>query len=59
MTAPSYRHRYTYEEYLAYEDSGNTKHELLDGVILGIAGGSPEHSAIATERSDCPRCRAR
>jgi hypothetical protein len=47
MTAPSYRHRYTYEEYLAYEDGANTKHEFLDGVIFGIAGGSPEHGAIA------------
>lgn len=48
MTAlPQPRHRYTYEEYLAYERDSAMKHEFFDGEILAMAGGSPRHSAIA------------
>jgi Uma2 family endonuclease len=41
------RHRYTYEEYLAYERDAATKHEYFDGEIYVMAGGSPRHSALA------------
>jgi Uma2 family endonuclease len=48
MTALSEpRHRYTYEEYLAYEQDAAMKHEFVDGEILAMAGGSPRHSALA------------
>lgn len=45
--APARSIRYTYAEYLALEESSNVKHEFLDGQIYGMAGGTPEHAAIA------------
>jgi Uma2 family endonuclease len=39
--------RYTREEYRSFERASNMKHEFLDGVIYAMAGGSPEHAAIA------------
>jgi len=41
------RHRYTYEEYLAYERDSQLKHEYEDGVIVALAGGSRRHNALA------------
>ena len=40
-------HRYTYEEYLAYERDSQLKHEYDDGEILAMAGGSRRHNALA------------
>jgi len=34
-------------DYLALEASSNVKHEYLDGQIYGMAGGTPEHAALA------------
>jgi Uma2 family endonuclease len=45
------RHRYTYAEYLAYERDSGLKHAYEDGEILGIAGGSRRHSALASRVS--------
>jgi Uma2 family endonuclease len=42
---PAYR-RVTVREFLAM-DLGDAKAELVDGVILMMAGGSPRHAAIA------------
>jgi Uma2 family endonuclease len=39
--------RATYGDYLAVEQSSEHRHELIDGVIVAIAGGSDEHNAIA------------
>jgi Uma2 family endonuclease len=47
MSAPSRPVRYTRAEYVALERSSNVKHELLDGVIYAMAGGSPEHAAVS------------
>lgn len=41
------RHRHTYAEYLAYEQDSGLKHEFDDGEILGMAGGSRRHNALA------------
>jgi len=41
------RHRYSYDEYLAYERDCERKHEYDDGQILAMAGGSLRHSALA------------
>ena len=41
------RHRYTYEEYLAYERDSGLKHEYDDGEIVAMAGGSRRHNALA------------
>lgn len=47
MSALAHRVRYSYAEYLALEASSNVKHEYFDGQIYGMAGGSPEHAALA------------
>lgn len=47
MPAPAHRIRYTYGDYLALEASSNVKHEFLDGQIYAMAGGTPEHAALA------------
>jgi Uma2 family endonuclease len=41
------RHRYTFEDYLAVEEMGGVKHEFFDGEIYAMAGGTPEHAALA------------
>lgn len=38
---------YTYGEYLALEEQSPTRHEYLDGEIYAMAGGSPDHAALA------------
>jgi Uma2 family endonuclease len=38
---------HTYAEYLAFEASSNVKHEFLGGQIYAMAGGTPEHAALA------------
>ncbi len=40
--------QYTYEEYRLFEESTDAKHEYLHGQILAMAGGTPEHAALAT-----------
>ncbi|MEJ7730308.1 MAG: Uma2 family endonuclease [Polyangiaceae bacterium] len=46
MTQPAYRHA-TFDEYLRLEAFSNIKHEFVDGLILAMAGGTPEHAALA------------
>ena len=38
--------RMTDEEYLAFENASETRHELIDGYIYDMAGGSENHSLI-------------
>jgi Uma2 family endonuclease len=38
--------RFTVEEYFRLEDKALDRHEFYDGVIVAMAGGSPEHSLI-------------
>jgi Uma2 family endonuclease len=45
------RHRYTYQEYLAYERDSGLKHEYEDGEIYAMAGGSRRHNALASRMS--------
>lgn len=45
------RHRYRYEEYLAYERDSGVKHEYEDGEITAMAGGSRRHNALASRIS--------
>ena len=47
MTAPLHEIHHTYAEYLALEASSNIKHEFLGGQIYAMAGGTPEHAALA------------
>jgi Uma2 family endonuclease len=39
--------RASYADYLAVEQNSHHRHELIDGVIVAMAGGSDEHNAIA------------
>jgi len=47
MASPAHRIHYSYDEYLTLESSSNVKHEYLEGQIYAMAGGTPEHAAIA------------
>lgn len=47
MTTPAHRIHYSRADYLGLEASSNVKHEYLGGQIYGMAGGSPEHAALA------------
>ncbi len=36
----------TYAEYLALEESGDTKHEYVNGVVYAMSGGTSEHARL-------------
>lgn len=44
---PAPRHRYTLDEYLELEEVAGVRHEFYDGEIYAMAGGTPEHAAMA------------
>lgn len=39
----------TFEDFLASEQGGETKHEWLDGLVYAMAGGTVEHGRLATK----------
>jgi len=41
------RLRFSFREYLRVDAESSVKHEFLDGMILAMAGGSPDHAALA------------
>lgn len=47
MSQTARRLHYTYAEYLALEEESSVRHEYLEGEIYGMAGGSPDHAALA------------
>jgi Uma2 family endonuclease len=47
MALPVPLHAYTYEEYLALEEHARVRHEYVRGEIYAMAGGTPEHAALA------------
>jgi Uma2 family endonuclease len=47
MTHAAERPHYTYAEYLALEEESSVRHEYLAGAIYAMAGGSPDHAALA------------
>lgn len=47
MPTTARRVHYTYAEYLALEEESTVRHEYLDGEIYAMAGGSPDHAALA------------
>jgi Uma2 family endonuclease len=54
------RVHHSYAEYLALEEEASARHEYLDGEIYAMAGGSPDHAALAAAlidviRSQLPR----
>ena len=64
MSTSARRLHHTYEEYLRLEEDSATKHEYLSGEIYAMAGGTPDHAALAATiigilRSQLPTgCRA-
>src|SRR5437764_10151593 len=46
-SAPRRQMHYSYEEYLALEEESPTRHEYFDGEIYAMAGGTPDHAALA------------
>ena len=49
MTSAFPLHRYTYQDYVSLEQESSTRHEFLEGEIVAMAGGTPEHAAMAAE----------
>ena len=47
MSTSTRRVHYTYAQYLALEEESSVRHEYLDGEIYAMAGGSPDHAALA------------
>ncbi len=47
MTEPVHAPSYTFSAYIALEAKSEAKHELVNGEILAMAGGSPERSRLA------------
>jgi Uma2 family endonuclease len=47
MSATTRQVHYSYAEYLALENHATVRHEYLDGEIYAMAGGSPDHAALA------------
>ena len=45
--AENRRHYWTAEEFLAFEAASEFKHELIDGEVYDMSGGTGEHSQIA------------
>jgi Uma2 family endonuclease len=40
-------HRFSYDQYLAYEADSGSKHEFIDGEIYAMAGGTLRHAVLA------------
>jgi Uma2 family endonuclease len=38
---------HSFRDYVALEEYSNVRHEFREGLILAMAGGSPEHAALA------------
>ena len=47
MPAFAHRIQHSLDEYLALEEASNVKHEFFAGQIFAMAGGTPEHAALA------------
>ena len=47
MARPASTAGISYAEYLTAESASETRHEFLNGEVWAMAGGTPEHSALA------------
>lgn len=47
MTFPAPLHRYPYSEYVSLEEHSPVRHEFIAGEVHAMAGGTPEHAALA------------
>jgi Uma2 family endonuclease len=48
MNEPARKLTFTFAEYLVQERAGDTKHELINGEIYDMAGGTGEHARLAS-----------
>lgn len=48
MNEPAGELTFTFAEYLAQERAGETKHELINGEIYDMTGGTTEHARLAS-----------
>jgi Uma2 family endonuclease len=54
MIAQTEKQTYTPETYLEFELNSDERHEYIDGEIIPITGGAPNHNEIANfEAKDC------
>ncbi len=47
MTSTASRRRYSLRDYLDVEELSVVRHEFIDGEIVAMAGGTPEHAALS------------
>ena len=47
MSSTVRRLHYTIAQYVSLEEESSIRHEYLDGEIYALAGGSPDHAALA------------
>jgi Uma2 family endonuclease len=47
VSLPAPHHQYSFAQYLELEEIARVRHEYYAGVIYAMAGGTPEHAAIA------------
>jgi Uma2 family endonuclease len=47
MSSTARQVHHSYADYLTLEDESPVRHEYLDGEIYAMAGGSPDHAALA------------
>lgn len=41
------RLRFSFQDYILVDETSDARHEFLDGIILGMAGGTPERARLA------------
>lgn len=51
MAQPIHSVRFSFADYVAFERTSNVKHEYWAGQIYAMAGGTPEHAALAASVS--------
>jgi Uma2 family endonuclease len=44
--AQAIHHRFSFEEYVRFEEDCGAKHEFVGGNVYAMSGGTPEHAAI-------------
>lgn len=47
MTAARALNEMTFEEYLAFEEASDEKHEWIGGYVFAMAGGTPRHAQLS------------
>ncbi len=47
MVDPAPQRKLSYAEYAKREETSEVKHQYLEGEVFAMAGGTPEHAALA------------